>query len=102
MHPYPSEHKRQQQKAPGSRLQRILLTLTLLTLSAIIVCILFIWQLWRSSNIPGQHPTSVPVVAHTPTPSPSPTLVPTPTPTGALAQRIDTYIDHLTQAQQIG
>jgi len=110
MHPYPLEHKPHQQKAPGSGLQRFLLTLILLTLAAIIVCLLFIGQLWHSSNTPEQHPTPAPVVARTPTPSPtpspfpSPTLVPTPTPTAtvSLAQRIDTYIDHLTQAQQIG
>jgi len=38
----------------------------------------------------------------TPSPFPSPTLAPTPTPTASLESRIDTYIDHLTQTQQIG
>jgi beta-N-acetylhexosaminidase len=108
MHPDPSEHKQHQQKAPGSGLQRLLLTLMCLSLAAIIVCLLVIGQFWHSSNLPEQHPTPSPVVAlfpppsPTPSPFPSPTRAPTPTPTVGLAQRIDTYIDHLTQAQQIG
>jgi beta-N-acetylhexosaminidase len=108
MHPNPSEHKRHQQKAPGGRLQRFLLTLMFLSLAAIIVCLLVIGRLWLISNMPEQQPTSSPVVALSPQPSPtlsqfpSPTHAPTPTSTAGLAQRIDTYIDHLTQAQQIG
>src|SRR5207237_2672728 len=35
-------------------------------------------------------------------PFPSPTLAPTPISTAILAQRIDSYINHLTQTQQIG
>jgi beta-N-acetylhexosaminidase len=110
MYPYPSEQKRHQQKAPGSGLQRFLLTLMLLSLLAILGCLLVIGQLWHISNVPEQHPTPSPVVALSPSPTPSPfpsptptpTLAPTPTPTVGLAQRIDTYINHLTQAQQIG
>ena len=84
MHPYLPEHKRHQHKAPGGGLQRFLLALILLSLSAVIVCLLIIGQVWQISNTPEQHPT------------------PSPTPTANLAQRIDTYIDHLTQTQQIG
>jgi beta-N-acetylhexosaminidase len=104
MHTYPSEHKRPQQKAPGRGLQRFLLTLILLSLSAIIVCLLVIGQLWHTSNTPEHHPTPTPGTALSPQPSltPSPTLAPTPTQPATLAQRIDTYIDHLTQTQQIG
>ena len=46
--------------------------------------------------------TAAPTSAVTPTLIPSPTVTPTPAPTATLAQRIDTYIDHLTQTQQIG
>jgi beta-N-acetylhexosaminidase len=100
MHPYPSEQKRHRQKAPGSSLQRLLLTLMLLSLAAIIVCLLVIGLLWHTPNTHEKHPTPTP--SPTPSPFPSPTLAPTPTPTVGLAQRIDTYIDHLTQTQQIG
>ena len=104
MDPYPSEHNRHQQKTPGSGLQRLLVTLMLLSLAAIIVCLLVIGQLWHTPNTPEQQPTPSPVGALSPTPSPtpSPTRAPTPTPAAGLAQRIDTYIAHLTQAQQIG
>lgn len=108
MHTNPSEHKGHQQKAPGSSLPRLLLTLMLLSLAAIIGCLLVIGLLWHTPNTPEHHPTPPPIVALSPTPSPnpspipSPTLAPTPTPTVGLAQRIDTYINHLTQAQQIG
>jgi beta-N-acetylhexosaminidase len=47
-------------------------------------------------------PTSAATSSSTPSPFPSPTLVPTPAPTATLAQRIDTYIDHLTPTRQIG
>ncbi len=94
MHTYPSEHKGHQQKAPGSRLQRFLLTLILLSLTAIIVFVLVIAQPWQILNTPERHPTPPPVVSLSPTPSPAPTA--------GLARRIDTYIDHLTQMQQIG
>ena len=94
MHTYPSEHKGHQQKAPGSSLQRFLLALILLSLTAIIVFVLVIDQPWQILNTPERHPTPPPVVALSPTSSPAPTI--------GLAQRIDTYIDHLTQVQQIG
>lgn len=108
MHPSLSEHKRHQQKTPGGGLQRFLLALVLLSLSAMMVCLLVLAQLWHLPPTPEHHPTTPPVVALSPHPSPppspfpSPTLAPTPTPTADLAQRIDTYIDHLTQTQQIG
>src|ERR1039457_58743 len=90
MHTYPSEHKRQQRKAPGSRLQRFLFILMLLNLVAIIVCLLVIEQLWHSPTTPAYQPTPPPVVALSPQPSPTP--FPSPTPTANLAQRIDAYI----------
>lgn len=98
MHPNLSEHKQQQQKTPGKGLQRFLFTLVLLSLSVIIVCLLVIGKLWLNSSTTEQHPTPTPVVTLTPQPSPAPTL----TPTAGLTQRIDMYIDHLTQAQRIG
>ena len=102
MHTYPFEHKRQQQKAPGSHLQRFLLILILLNLAAIIVCLLIIEQLWHSPTSPAHQPTPPPVGALSPQPSPTLSPFPSPTPTANLAQRIDAYINHLTQAQQIG
>ncbi|HET9999322.1 MAG TPA: hypothetical protein VFQ36_00425, partial [Ktedonobacteraceae bacterium] len=72
------------------------------------ICLLVIGRLWSTSNTPGQYPTPTPVVVlsphPTPSPFPSPTHAPTPavTPTASPAQRIDAYIDHLTQTQQIG
>ena len=48
----------------------------------------------------GQHPTPTPVVTITPHSTATP--IATSTPNASLAQRIDTYIDHLTQTQQIG
>jgi beta-N-acetylhexosaminidase len=95
MHPSPSEQKRsQQQKPPGSGLQRLLFTLILLSLSTIIVCLLVIGQYWLHPNRPAQQPIPTPVVTLSPQPSPT-------SPPG-LAQRIDMYIDHLTRAQQVG
>jgi beta-N-acetylhexosaminidase len=108
MDPYPSKQKQHQQKAAGSSLPRRLLTLILLSMAAIIVCLLVIGRLWYTSNMPGDQPTSAPIVvlspqpSPTPSPFPSPTLAPTPIPTAILAQRIDSYINHLTQTQQIG
>ncbi len=112
MHTYPSEHQRHSQKVPGNRLQRFLFALTLLCLAAIIVSLLVIDQFGNRPNSPGPQPTLTPVVVFsptaspapspTPTPSPLPTQAPAPTPTATVAQRIDTYIDHLTPAQQIG
>src|SRR5215472_5176177 len=63
MHPYLSEHQRHQHKAPGGRLQRFLLTLILLSLSAIIVCLLVIGQLWHLPPTPEQHPTPTATLA---------------------------------------
>jgi beta-N-acetylhexosaminidase len=100
MQPYPSEQKRPQQKDPGSGLRRFLFVLILLSLTVMIVCLLVIAQLWRSSQTTGQHPTPTAVVTITPHTTPTP--VTTLTPNASLAQRIDTYIDHLTQTQQIG
>lgn len=106
MHPYPSDQQQHQHNVSGSVFQHFLVALMLLILAAIVVCLLFIRQVWLLSQAPEQQPTPSPVVAlsptSSPTPSPSPTRAPTPTSTASLAQRIDTYIDHLTQAQQIG
>jgi beta-N-acetylhexosaminidase len=100
MQPYPSEQKRPRQKGPGGGLQRFLFVLILLSLTVMVVCLLVIVQLWRSSQTTGQHPTPTPVVTITPHPTATP--IATSTPNASLAQRIDTYIDHLTQTQQIG
>ena len=104
MYPNPSEQKRNQQNVPGRGLRRFLFVVILLSLAVIVVCLGVIVQLWRSSQATGQHTTSTPVVTITPhsSPTPSPTLVPTPTPNANLTQRIDAYINHLTQTQQIG
>jgi beta-N-acetylhexosaminidase len=108
MHSDPSEQRRQQQKAARGGLQRFLLPLILLSLAATLVGFLVIGRFWQSSKKPEQHPTSLPVVVLSPIPSPlgspfaSPTLAPTFTPTVDVTQRIDTYIEHLTQTQQIG
>src|SRR5207249_4939071 len=81
-----------------------LLTLILLSLTAIIVCLLVIGRLWYTPNTPGSHPTptTVVVLSPRPSPNPSPTLTPTLIPTATLVGRIDSYINHLTQTQQIG
>ena len=100
MYPYPSEQKPPRQKDPGRGLQRFLFVLILLSLTVMIVCLLVITQLWRSSQTTVQHPTPTPAVTHTIHPTPTP--VTTSTPNASLAQRIDTYIDHLTQTQKIG
>jgi beta-N-acetylhexosaminidase len=89
MYPDQREQKPRQQKVPGGGLQCFLSFLMLLSLSAILVCLLFIWQYWQ--NMPGQHPAPSPVVTK-----------PSPTSTAVLDQHIETYIEHLTQAQQIG
>lgn len=108
MHTYPSEQKQHEQKTHGRGLQRFLLTFILLSLVALLVCLLVIEQPWHLPNTSGQQPTLPPVVvlspqpSPTPSPVPSPTLAPTPTPTINLESRIDNYIDHLTQTQQIG
>jgi beta-N-acetylhexosaminidase len=100
MQPYPSEQKRPRQKDPSGGLRRFLFVLILLSLTVMIVCLVFIVQLWRSSQISQQHPTPIPVVTITPHPTPTPNT--TPTSSANLAKRIDTYIDHMTQTQQIG
>ncbi len=116
MHSFPSEQKQHQPKTSGSGLQCFLLTFLLLSLVVLLVCLLVIGQFWHLPTTPGHQPTPSPVVVlspqSTPTPSPfpsptpaltlSPTDAPTPSPTASQAQRIDTYIDHLTVAQQIG
>ena len=106
MHPYPLEQTRHQHKAQSSVSYRFWLTFTFLSLATIIFSLLVIDQLWHSSNTSGLQPVPPPVVVHTPIPSPTPSPTraptPTPTPTPSLAQRIDTYIDHLTLTQQIG
>src|SRR5579859_7385886 len=99
MHPY--QPKLHQQKAPRD-LQRFLLITLLISLSVLLVCILVIGQVWRYiSNRAQQHPT--PVVVLTPKPSltqsASPTSASTATSTVGQAQRIDTYINNLTQTQ---
>jgi beta-N-acetylhexosaminidase len=104
MYPNPSEQNRNHHNGPGRGLRRFLFVLILLCLVVIIVCVGVIVQLWRSSQTTGQSSTPTPVVTVTPhtTPTPSPTHVMTPAPNANLAQRIDTYIDHMTQTQQIG
>ncbi|HVB23124.1 MAG TPA: glycoside hydrolase family 3 N-terminal domain-containing protein [Ktedonobacteraceae bacterium] len=114
MHTCPSERKQHQQGTPGSGVQRFLFILILLCLAAVVISFLVIGQLWHSSTTPQQYPTPTLVVARSPQPShtpvssptlvptPTPTLVPTPTPPANLSQRIDAYINHLTQTQQIG
>lgn len=54
----------------------------------------------QPSPTTGIAATAAPTSAVTSTPSPFPS--PTPAPTATLAQRIETYIDHLTLTQQIG
>ena len=105
-----SEHPQHQQKASGNHRQRFLFGFALVCLSVIIISLLVIGQLWNRPNGTGPQPTSTPVIVLSPTasptlsptPSPTPTQPPAPTPTASLAQRIDTYIDHLSQTQQIG
>lgn len=101
---YPSQQEQHQQKPPGSSLNRLLLILTLLSMATILVVLLVIGRLWYTSNTTGQHATPTPIVVLSPqsSPTPSRTLVPTPTSTATLSQRIDSYINHLTQTQQIG
>ena len=100
MYPNPSDQNHNQQNGSGSGLRRLLFVLILLCLAVIIVCVGVIVQLWRSSQAGGQQPTPTPIVTITPhfTPTPSPT----PTRPANLAQRIDAYINHMAQTQQIG
>ncbi|HXX77339.1 MAG TPA: glycoside hydrolase family 3 N-terminal domain-containing protein [Ktedonobacteraceae bacterium] len=100
MYPYPSEKKRNRQNVPGRGLRRFLFVLIFLSLAVVVVCLGVIVQYWRSSQVTGQGSTPTPVVTVTPHTTPTPVI--TPTPNGNLAQRIDTYINHLTQTQQIG
>lgn len=106
MYPYRPEQKWHSRGAPGSALERFLLILLLLSLSAMIVFLFILGQEFLLPANPGQYPTTSPIVVLSPYPSssplPSPTRALTPTPTASLTQRIDAYIDHLTQAQQIG
>jgi beta-N-acetylhexosaminidase len=103
MHPSPSDMNRHQQKATGGVLHQFLLIFVLVGLAVLVIGLLVLGQVWRIFNSPNQHLTPTAVVELSPQPSPSlsPTLVPTATPTG-LSQRIDRYIAHLTQTQQIG
>jgi len=84
MRPFRSEQQQQQTSESGIR--RFLFTLIILSLVAIIVCLLVIGQ-HLLSPVPEHHPT--PIVALSP-------------PTTGQVQRINTYIDHLTPTQQIG
>ena len=104
MHTNPSGQKQPQYKTRGSGLQRFLLIFLFLSLVALLICLLVIGQVWHLPNTPVHQPTPPPVVVRSPNPPPtqSPTHAPTFTPTASLAQRIDTYINHLTIAQQIG
>ena len=108
MDTYPPELKQHQRKVAGSSPRRFLFVIMSFSLVTIMICLLVIGRLWSTSNTPGQYPTPTPVVVlsphPTPSPFPSPTHAPTPvvTPTASPAQRIDAYIDHLTQTQQIG
>jgi len=102
MPPNPSKQKPHQQKSPSSGLRRFLLPLLLLSLSALLIGLLVTWQFWHTSNNPQPHPTPSHLATHTPQPSPTQSLSPSSTPALNLTQRIDTYIQHLTQTQQIG
>ncbi len=104
MYPYPSEQRQPQQKTPGRGLRRFLFILILLSLTVMIVCLVVIAQLLRNSQTSGQRPSLTPVVIVTPhsTPATSPTPVVSTTPNANLGPRIDAYIDHLSQTQQIG
>ncbi len=59
-----------------------------------------------TTNTPGTAtptpPTATPTLTPTATISPTPTMMASPTSTPSFSQRIDMYIDHLTQTQQIG
>lgn len=110
MYPYQPEQKWHSRRIPSSTLERFLLILLLLSLSAMIVFLFILGQELLLPANPGQYPTPSPIVVLSPYPSSSPfptsslspTRVPTPTQTASLAQRIDAYIAHLTQTQQIG
>lgn len=109
---HPSERK--QQRATGSRPRRLLLTLALLGLAAIIVSLLVIGRAFSTPDTSRSNPTSTPITAGSPLPTatqgrtavPTPrrtaTAAPTPTQPATLSQRIDAYINNLTQTQQIG
>ena len=100
MYPNPSDKKQPRQREPGSGLRRFLFVLILLSLTVMVICLVFIVQLWRGSQISQQHPTPTPVVTITPHSTPTPVI--SPTSSANLAQRIDAYINHMTQTQQIG
>ncbi len=102
MYPTPADKDQNQQRVPGKGLRRFLFVLILLCLSVIIVCVGVLVQYWRSSQASGQHPTPTPVVTITPHTTPTPGITPTPAQPANLAQRIDAYINHMTQTQQIG
>lgn len=99
MYPYQPEQKWHSHRAPSSALERFLIALLLLSLSAIVVFLFILGQELLPPANPGTPST---VVVLSPHPSSLPTRAPLPTPTASLAQRTEAYIDHLTQAQQIG
>ncbi|HZO74047.1 MAG TPA: glycoside hydrolase family 3 N-terminal domain-containing protein [Ktedonobacteraceae bacterium] len=107
---FPSKQQRHQEKMHWTRLQRFLLIFIILSLLAITTILLVIGQTWRGPSGNYATPTSIialsPTLAPTLTPTVVPTATPVPTPTPvpsiSLDQRIDRYIDHLTQRQQIG
>src|SRR5574340_1236270 len=104
MYPNPSDKNQNQQDVPGKGFRRFLFVLILLCQSVSIVSVGVLVQIWLSSQATVQHPTPTPVVTVTPhaTSTPSPTPGVTANQPANLAQRIDAYINHLTQAQQIG
>jgi beta-N-acetylhexosaminidase len=101
------KQRQQQQKIPGSGLQvlsHFLFALTLVVLSALVVSMFVLAQLWHLPSTQESHSTPTTVIVRSPQPSlaPSPTHAATPIPTASLMQRIDRYIDGLTPTQQIG
>lgn len=80
-----------------------MLTLLLLSFTAMVVFVLVFYQPWRLWGTPASRPASQPMSA---LPSPSfATATPTQpvvTPTASVDQRIDTYIAQMTQTEQIG
>ncbi|MBE3560428.1 MAG: glycoside hydrolase family 3 protein [Ktedonobacteraceae bacterium] len=104
------QHDRRRLWSRLTGLQRLLLLLALFCLLAIIVLLLVIGPLRPAPAGPVLRPTPTTSVSPSPALSPSPTLMPTrsppataqPSPQPSLDQRIDAYINHLTQAQQIG
>lgn len=101
---FPSQRQQHQKKMHWTRLQRFLLILNVLSLLTIITILLVIGQIWRGPSRSYSTPTPVITLSPTLVPTFIPTAAPpsTPLPPMSLDQRIDWYIDHLTQKQQIG